>query len=140
MWASSSGSYNLRIYGRRSGIKLKQASHQSLFLKAIPPFHLVAARKRRKLPVEPFVRAPSPPKTKEDVGTDLEFSPLIKPKVTVTYGSPRKRNSSPLPPSPGKPTKPARDLSTTFNSIVPSSALLQSLLNVCLLVRRRNRP
>ncbi|KAF8809523.1 hypothetical protein BYT27DRAFT_7094210 [Phlegmacium glaucopus] len=127
MSASSSGSYNPRIYGKRSGIKRKQADQPSEPVSQgdTTLLHSVVVRKRRKLSVEPFVRTPSPPKAKEDVGTDLELSPLIKPKVTVTYGSPRKRNSSPLaplPPSPGKPTKPARDLSTIFDSIVPSSA------------------
>ena len=116
MSASSSGSYNPRTYGRRSGIKRKQAGQLS------EPVCLGdAVHKRRKVSVEPFVRTPSPA---EDVGRHLKLSPLLKPKVTVTYGSSGKRNSSPLAPlspSPGKPTKPARDFSTIFDSIVPSS-------------------
>lgn len=120
MSASSSGSYNPRIYGKRYGIKRKQADQPSSQCDTTP-LHSVVVRKRRKLSVEAFVRTPSP-KTREDVETDPEISPSIKSKVTVTYGSPRKRNSPPLTPSPGKPTKPARDLSTIFDSIVPSSA------------------
>jgi hypothetical protein len=119
----SAGSYNPRIYGRRSGIKRKQADQLSgPVSQGDTPLHSAAVRKRRKVSVEPFVRTPSPTQTEEDVGTDLKLSPLSKPKVTVTYGSPNKRNSSPLSPSPGKPTKPARDLSTIFDSIMPSSA------------------
>ena len=114
-----SGSYNPRIYGKRSGTKRKQVDEPVLQGSTTP----VAVRKRRKVSVEPFVRTPSPAKTEEDVGTDLELSPLVKPKVTVTYGSPGKRNSSPIASlsPPGKPTKPARDLSKIFDSIVPSS-------------------
>jgi hypothetical protein len=109
---------NPRIYGRRSGTKRKQAGQ-------LPePSPGDSVHKRRKVSVEPFVRIPSPVRTEEDVGRDLKRSPLRTPKVTVTYGSPGKRNSSPLAPltpSPGKPTKSARDFSTIFDSIVPSS-------------------
>ena len=109
---------NPRIYGRRSGTKRKQAGQLS------EPVHQGdAVHKRRKVSVEPFVRTPSPARTEEDTG-DLERSSLRKPKVTVTYGSPGKKNSSPLAPlspSPGKPTKLARDFSKIFDSIVPSS-------------------
>ena len=111
---SSSGSYNPRTYGRRSGIKRKQAGQFSE-----PVYQGDVVHKRRKVSVEPFVRTPSPA---EDIGRGL---PLLKPKVTVTYGSLGKRNSSPLAslsPSPGKPTKHARDFSAIFDSIVPSSA------------------
>ena len=109
---------NPRIYGRRSGTKRKQAGQLSA------PVPGDAVHKRRKVSVEPFVRTPSPARAEEDVGRDLKRSPLRTPKVTVTYGSPGKRNSSPLTPlspSPGKPTKPARDFSTIFDSIVPST-------------------
>ena len=107
---------NPRIYGRRSGTKRKQAGQL--------PEPDDAVHKRLKMSVEPSLRTPSPTRTEEDVGRDLKRSPLRTPKVTVTYGSPGKRNSSPLPhlsPSPGKPTKPARDFSTIFDSLVPSS-------------------
>ena len=110
---------NPRIYGRRSGTKRKQAGQLS---EPVSPGD--AVYKRRKVSVEPFVRTPSPARTEEDVGRDLKRSPLLKPKVTVTYGSPGKKNSSPLAslsPSPGKPTKLARDFSTIFDSLVPSS-------------------
>lgn len=109
---------NPRIYGRRSGTKRKQAGQLS------EPVPGDAVHKRRKVSVEPFVRTPSPARTEEDVGRDLKRSPLRTPKVTVTYGFPSKRNSSPLAPlspSPGKPMKHARDFSTIFDSIVPSS-------------------
>ena len=110
---------NPRVYGRRSGTKRKQAGQLS------EPVHQGdAVHKRRKISVEPFVRTPSPARTEEDIGRDLKRSPLRTPKVTVTYGSPGKRNSSPLTPlsaSPGKSTKLARDFSTIFDSIVPSS-------------------
>ena len=124
MSASSSGSYNPRIYGKRSGIKRKPADQVSGLVSQgdTTPLHSVTVRKRHKVSVEPFVRTPSPPPAEEDVGTtDLKLSLFPKPKVTVTYGSPSKRNSSHRSPSPGKPTKPARDLSTILNSIVPSS-------------------
>ena len=110
---------NPRIYGRRSGTKRKQAGPPS------EPVPGEAVYKRRKVSVEPFVRTPSPARTEEDhVESDLKRSPLRTPKVTRTYGSPGKKNSSPLTPlspSPGKPTKPARDFSTIFDSLVPSS-------------------
>ena len=131
---SSSGSYNPRTYGRRSGIKRKQAGQFSE-----PVYKGDVVHKRRKVSVEPFVRTPSPA---EDIGRGL---PLLKPKVTVTYGSLGKRNPSPLAslsPSPGKPTKHARDFSAIFDSKRPLPLplhLLQNLLNVCLLVRGRNR-
>ena len=129
----SASSYNPRVYGRRSGIKRKQADQLSgPVSQGDTPLHSAAARKRRKVSVE---RTPSP---EEDVGTDLKLSPLSKPKVTVTYGSPSKRNSSPLSPSPGKPTKPARDLSTIFDSIMPSaSAASPSKLAKRMLARSR---
>ena len=109
---------NPRIYGRRSGTKRKQAGQLS------EPVPDDSVHKRRKVSVEPSVRTPSPTRTEEGVRRGLKRSPLRTPKVTVTYGSLGKRNSSPLAPlspSPGKPTKLARDFSTIFDSIVPTS-------------------
>ena len=111
--SASSGSYNPRIYGKRSGIKRKVVDQLT---ESVPQDNTssVAVRKRCKVSVEPFVQATSPAKSGREV------SPMIKQKSIA----PSDRNSSPLAslsPSPGKPTKPARDLSMIFDSIVPSS-------------------
>ena len=109
----SASTYHPRIYGKRTGIKRKQVDRLS---EPVAQGDSTPLKRRRV-----FVERTSSP---ANVETDPELSPLIKPEVIVTYGSPRRRDLSPIAPSPSprKPTKLASDLSTIFDSIVPSSA------------------
>ncbi|KAF8159400.1 hypothetical protein B0H34DRAFT_703300 [Crassisporium funariophilum] len=132
MSATRSDSFNPKTYGKRSSIKRKQLQETPAPVRAeeSAPSPSVAAKKRRKVSVEPLLRHKTPSET-EDVLTDVELSPPRKPKVHTTYASPQRPDSgraspklvSVAPTSPaGRPSKPARDLSQIFESISPLEA------------------
>jgi len=91
----STASAGIRTYGKRSAIKRKQT------IELVQTESQVSSIKRRKI-------SPDAPDTEES-----------KPKVKVTYGSPRKQASQAVH-SDSSP-KPARDLSRIFDSITPAS-------------------
>lgn len=94
---------NPRTYGKRFGVKRKQATEVS-----DPEIRSRSPLKRRRVLV---ARTPSPTKTE-----DVEDSTPVKPRVVMTYGATPKKDF----PTPSKGPKPVRDLSGIFDSISPS--------------------
>ena len=99
----SAASAGIRTYAKRSAIKRKQTIE---LVQPEPEQSQVSPTKRRKISPE---------------ATDTEESLPIKPKVKITYGSPRKQASPPQVVQPDSSSKPARDLSRIFDSITPAS-------------------
>ena len=99
----SAASAGIRTYGKRSAIKRKQTIE--LVLPELDQSQ-ASPTKRRKISPE---------------ATDTEESLPIKPKVKITYGSPRKQASTPEVVQSDSSPKPARDLFRIFDSITPAS-------------------